>query len=88
MTGYEIIKALECCCEAQNCTLCKYEPTEYRKGSIGCCNELMKNAVDLINRQNAEIERLKRSLDNMTGSLIRTDDYCRDLECKGGKDNG
>ncbi len=60
MTDNEIIKALECCSEAQNCTPCKYEPTEYPKSTVGCCNELMKNAVDLINRQKAEIERNRR----------------------------
>ena len=58
MTDNEIIKALECCSTAQNCTPCKYEPTEYQKGTVGCCNELMKNAIDLIKRQQAEIQRL------------------------------
>ena len=51
MTDNEIIKALECCREANNCIHCEYEPTEYQKGTIGCANELMENAIDLINRQ-------------------------------------
>ena len=59
MTDNEIVKALMCCNEAQNCTSCKFEPTEYPKGTVGCCDELMKNAIDLIKRQQAEIERLK-----------------------------
>lgn len=58
MTDNEIIKALECCSTAQNCTPCKYEPNEYEKGTVGCCNELMKNAIDLIKRQQAEIAEL------------------------------
>ncbi|MBE6890003.1 MAG: hypothetical protein E7485_08325 [Ruminococcaceae bacterium] len=60
MTDNEIIKALECCSTAQNCTPCKYEPSEYEKGTVGCCNELMKNALDLIKRHQAEIEKLSK----------------------------
>ena len=60
MTNNEIIiKALMCCNEAQNCTSCKFEPTEYPKGTVGCCDELMKNAIDLIKRQQAEIAKAK-----------------------------
>lgn len=62
MTDNEIIKALECCCEAQNCTLCIYNPTKYQKGTISCCNELMENTIDLINRQKTEIEKLLQKL--------------------------
>jgi hypothetical protein len=52
----------------------------------GCKCDTLELALDLINRQKAEIERLKHSLDNMTDALIRTDDYCRELECKGGEE--
>ena len=62
MTDNEIIKALECCSIAQDCTPCKYEPSEYEKGTIGCCNELMKNAIDLIKRQQTEIKQLQIAL--------------------------
>lgn len=65
MTDKEIIKALECCSEAQNCTPCRYEPTEYQKGTVGCCNELMKNAVDLINCQKAEINTLNAEIKSL-----------------------
>ncbi len=60
MTDNEIIKALECCSEANNCGKCEYEPTEYQIGTVGCCNELMKDALDLINRLQAENERLSQ----------------------------
>ncbi len=75
MTDNEIIKALECCSTAQNCTPCKYEPTEYQKGTFGCCNELMKNAIDLIKRQRAEIEELSEVL---SGSGIN----CAEIKAK------
>ena len=58
MTDNEIIKALKCCSEANNCSVCDYEPDEYQKGTIGCSNKIMIHALDLINRQKAEIERL------------------------------
>ena len=50
----EIIKALECCVkETHTCLECPY--TEF-----GQCEFLvMKDALDLINRQKAEIERLQ-----------------------------
>ena len=67
MTDNEIIKALECCsigetytdCEKNGCPLylgitmgCKYIDKE---------NQLYSDALDLINRQKAEIEKLKGS---------------------------
>ena len=53
MTDNEIIKALECCAKL-TCSECPY----YEKKHIHC-RELRKLALDLINRQKAEIERLK-----------------------------
>lgn len=58
MTDNEIIKALECC-TTEICWECPFEPKEQRKGTIGCCEENIKNALDLINRQKAEIEMLE-----------------------------
>lgn len=57
MTDIEIIKALECCgnmneCKSE-CALGDLSGIEY------CIHTLMLNALDLINRQQAEIERLK-----------------------------
>ena len=67
MTDKEILKALECCstgetyadCEKNGCPLylgitmgCKYIDKE---------NQLYSDALDLINRQKAEIEKLKGS---------------------------
>ena len=52
MTDNEIIKALECC-TTETCWDCPFEPKEQRKGTVGCCEENIKNALDLINRQQA-----------------------------------
>lgn len=57
MTDNEIIKALECClkgCNAEGCEDCPlYEKVE------DCEIEIPIIALDLINRQKSEIERLK-----------------------------
>lgn len=55
MTDNEIIKALECCVDEHSCYECIY-----RLGmSAQCMNNLMRNTLTLINRQKAEIEKLK-----------------------------
>ncbi len=59
MTDKEIIKALECCtkpyCNNNECPL--HQNTVNTKD---CITQLSTNALDLINRQQAEIERLKK----------------------------
>lgn len=56
MTDNEIIKALECCGEEDKCKECPY----YNKGNFKCLNyKFFKDLLDLINRQKAEIERLR-----------------------------
>lgn len=58
MTNNEIIKALECCI-APNCGECPiFNNKEIRKVPGRCIVTLEKNALDLINRQKAEIKRL------------------------------
>ena len=55
LTDKEIIKALECCMvdelKKYTCDECPYKP-------CGCSYALCKDALDLINRQQAELERL------------------------------
>ena len=61
MTDKQIIKALECCKDGEcRCKECPYGVSE-------CLTEddvsiILKDAFDLINRQKAEIERLKAEL--------------------------
>ena len=57
MTDNEIIKALECCNRPANQTSCDDCP--YQFSTKKCSNLLIKDAIDLINRQQAEIEELK-----------------------------
>lgn len=56
-TDNEIVKALECCFIHVNCTNCPAAspPTE------GCLSAVCKQAIDLYNRQKAEMERLKEA---------------------------
>ena len=56
MTDNEIIKALECCSYYDVCLNCPCF------SFCGCTPELLESALDLINRQKAEIERLNRIL--------------------------
>lgn len=62
MTDNEIIKALECCIfdDVKECDNCPYYDKETE---IYCVNDLLKDALNLINRQKAEIESLKNDRD-------------------------
>lgn len=61
MTDEQIIKALECCATAPSAgefAKCKGCPLDYL-GTSDCFDFIIqRNALDLINRRNAEIERL------------------------------
>lgn len=60
MTDEEIIKALECCDDFGWCGQCLLQ------GVIDCKTVLTDNALDLINRQQAEIERLNADVKLLT----------------------
>lgn len=77
MKEEEIIKALECCLfdnseclQCQNKELCKIE-----------CDELATKALDLINRQKSEIEKLRQEFET---AVIERDiiQAQKDFECK------
>ena len=53
MTDKEIIKTLECCSNAEPCENCPCQKQCYE-------TDLIEIALDLINRQQAEIERLEK----------------------------
>ena len=63
MTDEQIVKALGCCSKSSwlnDCDGCPcYDETEDIQTSE-CQERLMKNALDLIKRQKAEIERLEK----------------------------
>lgn len=70
MTDEQIIKALECCAtdDGDDCSQCPYDNIVYEPGNGGCVNRCRKEALDLIKRQKAEIERLEIELKAMRGT--------------------
>lgn len=72
MTDSEIIKALECCEAMQNdCVGCPL--LNYSQNSEECMTELINYAIDLIKRQQSEIEALKK---------VVLDDYATEYDNK------
>lgn len=61
MTDNDIVKALECCAGDDGCDVCPmYKP------SSECITELQGKALDLINRQKAELQKAKAELKETT----------------------
>lgn len=60
LTDNEIKKALEYCLEQGITSEC-----ERCRDKIGCRDTLLMNALDLINRRDADIERLERVISNI-----------------------
>lgn len=58
MTDEQIIKALECCICSTPCNKCLL------LGTSDCMNKLMQNAINLINRQKAELSVLCKIINN------------------------
>ena len=56
MTDNEIINALECCPYQRDCVSCDVNACDNSP------NHIMKCALDLINRQKAEIDRLQKEM--------------------------
>ena len=76
-TDDEIIKALECC--AQPDPICKECPYYDPYLKYPCANQLKWAALNLIDRQKAEIERLKKIGDDKTSEVMRHDASIREL---------
>lgn len=66
MTDNEIIKGLESCGNGTTCKQCPYFTT-----SAKCVNDLCKDALDLINRQKAEIEKLTVNMNAFALAALR-----------------
>ena len=75
MTEKEIIRGLECCNNNSVC-VCLGCPLNYRHNN-GCISYLTANALDLINRQKAEIEELTDKHWNECMQIAEYDDSCR-----------
>ena len=62
LTDAEIIKALECCSTYKGkCTDCP----AFVKVDRSNCKKVLLGAVEIINRQKAEIERLQKTIDKL-----------------------
>lgn len=68
MTDNDIIKALECCMYGHGCEDCHYI------GKGFCNDKLKRDALDLINRQQAESERLQKAI-KVQDIMIEQQDY-------------
>ena len=82
MTDNEIIKALECCVKTEfisDCAKCEMF-------AFDCKDILIENALDLINRQKAEIERLQMDNKQLQSDVINANqnwDHIKGLwECE------
>ena len=88
MTDNEIIKALECCKSSNDLTACWKCPALKLKDNIcGDCstkisNGIMDATLDLINRQNAEIDRLKNELHGKVDYIHEQREVIDDLKDK------
>ena len=63
MTDDDIIKSMECCTSSYNC--CKVCPAKIY--NVECDYVLRFNALNLIRRQKAEIDRLKNEMREQGG---------------------
>ena len=71
MTDNEIIKALECCNSPFSEHRCKDCPMQ---GNFRCSYYTINIALDLINRQKAEIERLEKEVKDK--EMAYNDEFC------------
>lgn len=76
MTDAEIIKALECCCEAELKEDCKKLKCPFFDNEIYNCmnvddeNAMCRYSLDLISRQKAEIEKLQKE-NNQFADIVK-----------------
>ena len=76
MTDEQIIKALERCFIVGSCSGCAGCPLKpKRQEDANCIDKLVTNTIALINRQQAEIDRLKAE-----SKLVQTNIYKKTLE--------
>lgn len=82
MTDNEIIKALDICGHLDACADC---PLGCLEGVDKCMHTLLLNALDLINRQKAEIERLQSVNADMQESLRLAAEANKDMQAELGR---
>jgi hypothetical protein len=77
MTDNDIIKALECCRDFGDCSLCPYEKATL-ENEADCAERMHTDALGLINRQKAEIERLEEHNNIL---IDRVDNLVYECDC-------
>jgi hypothetical protein len=75
MTDAEIIKALECCSTTETCDQCPLWSESCNNGSV-----LHKYSLDLINRQQAEIEDARNGVKSFKNKYENALDVVRDKQ--------
>ena len=78
-TDEEIEKALECC-QSHTITDCRDCPN--RASGDNCVNELMRNALDLIKHQKAEVDKLQEVNADLNESLRLAAEANKDLKAE------
>ena len=68
MTDNEIIKALECCGDENNCAECPLKGTRFELDR-SCEHELMKASAELLKSKNAKIYELQLMNDNLENMM-------------------
>lgn len=83
-TDDDVIKALECCrtIDGNDCKNCAYRRKVYGIGNGGCTNDLVGDALALINRQKAENERLNTVHADMIESLRLAAEANKDMQAE------
>lgn len=76
LTDEEIIKVLECCGKEYSCEKCILNTWLNKKRD--CVGKILSNALDLINRKDEEIEKLKNEL-KITRNYIHENNLEYDL---------
>ena len=77
MTDKEVIKALELCANLEECKDCPMANMQ-KYDTDTCEHQIMLYALDLINRQKAEIERLNKEVDRLSQCVMYHDGYIVD----------
>lgn len=77
-TDEQTIKALECCINA-DCLNCPQWSEEWYSGM---CNDFLKSILDLINRRNAEIDKLQEVNADLNESLRLAAEANKDLNAE------
>lgn len=85
MTENEIVKALKCCGDENNCAECPLKSTRFEHDA-SCAEELMKTAAELIEKQKAKIEKLEFSNEHWNDWEIKCtaiNEFWNKLKAKG-----